>query len=1108
MQAVDVRLITEGIASAIELTGVSSSLNSISSSVADISKKLDNIKKQGGGILPRNILNTSRLQDNLNKLSEITYEGNIDEKSIKSINDLKQFIDVVRSMTNAPSFLKSVIGIKRTIASLNYFTRQAKKIKFDKELKENFNDYFFSEKKGNKGILILLDYLGNKKSKEATNNLRVFADNLRDAMKRLSRTILSVMLAEKAIPKIQYVLGKNGIGKVIKNLPETKSLIVANSSMKKIITISELLNTSFKKLTKAGLSAVIAGVLFKPIINSISKIKDIVIKINSIDKKGKELINANNTLTSLNKVLNKLKKSFSTAIKLGLEAIPAGIGILASTLAIKSINVLLKGIDKINSRSLSASKKKVTKITAITAGLGTCFATAIVAGVFAIPAAVGIAAASLTVILMSGLLTLVSKLAKTTAKGVLTLAAISGSLLMMAFAFKKISEAKIDFKNMGIFVGTIVGAVAVVSLAGLALPIILPGTIAIGTMGLSLILFASSLSLISMLDVDFKTVSQNLGGALSSIVDGISEAGVAASFASAIISVSLIPMSLGLIAFAATIAVWNNLSDMDVLETETDANGNVRVKKTGEKVKIDTKKVTQNIGDTVSLITDSLTGKGFDGFLKSMGNSVASSVICTLLIPMSLGLIAFAATIAVWNNLMDMDVLETETDENGNIKVKKTGEKVKIDVKKVAKNIGDTVSIVNDSLTGEGFFGFLGSMADSVSSSVVGTLLIPMSLGLLSFAATIAVWNNLSDMDVLETETDENGNIKVKRTGEKVKVDTKKVAKNIGDTISLLYSSINWEEIENISDDGMKILKKSLFPLSNSLMSFSRAISSWVSLESFQMYDENGKPIGEPINVDINTISSNMTKVFGEFIKKITTSLKGIDFSALNKNIRFKTIEDICNLFDANSISSMENSIKLNESGYILLQYADVASGFVSALGTEEMEDAFDRLGSNDTKKAISNLSKLSDAIKVVHNCESSLPKISSMVSNVVDKINTLDVDKTSVLSKFFKAASELSNPKFKVEQGIDYIKEMCKAIVEELKENNNKSQDTVDSLHTLTEKAKDKVKDIFAEKDDNKDNKDKKDKKENISSSLPQEIRIYLNDIEDSGNGFYVTRR
>lgn len=1183
---IDVKTLSDSISIALENSGIAQSLKDVSLSAAEISRKLNvkgsklqslpNVSIKKPAIEAMGVFDAMKLQKNLDKLGKIEFKGKIGKASINDLQNIAKFMDTLNSFSTFSSATNK--GIDNFIKSVNHLMKKIGKMKFDKDMLKEFNKFFFDANKTSPGIVTIMERLGDDKLKKSSISINAFVDSIDNLLKKFIKFGITGKLAISGIEYVnKFFSDERGFNEVLKNVPKEKDVKKAYESVSEAIPLAKSLMKLSGISILAGLAAIVAVPGMMAVNLFVKGLQKTITSIMKIDPTGKKLVRARNVLHDIGHVVNGLSVMLIEVAAVTPFALVATVGALVGALALQSVRLMVFSLDKIKIKK--STKKKAVELAALMSSIGITFVAATVAGLLAIPAAVGLLAISGAVLLMGGLFTIINKIKTHVIKGAAVVGVMGLAMFGLAYVFNVVSNTDIKWKNIGEFTLATASVAGVMALAGLAILPIGLGAITVGAMGLGLMAFASSLRIISELDCDYKKVSDNIAGGLSSIMGAFKEVGVLQGIATAIVGSALIPMSLGLITFALSMSVWNAMGKMPVYEQNgVDEHGMPKLKKTGD-FDFDPQNIAANIGETLKAISEPFAG----GPLTFIQN-VLSSVVGTTLIPMSIGLITFAAAIAVWGSLENMQMYTYEgVDEKGNPKIKKEGGVFNLDPVKIAENIGKTLTCLTSAFAGESsgegfwagvkdFFGSVGTVAKNVASSVVGTTLIPMSLGLLSFAAAIAVWGNLQNMTVYEYgEVDEHGVPKLKDTGKTVNISPEKVATHITNTLSIITSEIEWSKFNEESKEAIGVLSSSMYPLSRGLIYFAKAIASWGKLERLQVYDDKGDPIGEPIKVDITKVVTNMKTVISSLsdtINEMSTSdnflssmislsnLKELSialsnyvlsisaFAVLDQKGEVPIINRVTGAIDGyvpcdidGTVGAIQNftnklSIALNSiaSESILSigspnwegmkSLAEVFSPeFIEVIGkidtksfssfTDSTSHFIDVMGDNAHYNRLKNLDKSANGIKRLGELGHSvsafptnvdgLPKISSMVTTVVEKINTLNIDKTRALSDFFNAANELASPKAKVEDGIEYIKKLCAAIVEELKKSNTTSAGTNQELKSLNDKVDTK-------------NKSDKDSKNPIPPMLQapqeqtQEIKIYLNDIENMGNGWLIT--
>ena len=365
----------------------------------------------------------------------------------------------------------------------------------------------------------------------------------------------------------------------LKNI-SLKDIIVGKIKLNHITKIFNKSKENLKDIKEKDLESIIKLIKSAPeMVKSLTNVGWGVNRIikNNIIGKLSDILVGKNSILSLSTLLKKNKKEFISA-KESVKNIVVLIGnlfvptILLTTISITGAPALLgatlleKIVDKIIpiAKTLTDNNKKIKKATKSALSLTVFTGLMAVSSLFLSTIAVTGAPALLGAILMVGIIKITSLTFKMLSKakkniliGSISMLAMSTSLLLFGIALKKIVDATkgVKFKQIGVIATLTVLLGGIVAALGIpaVVPFILLGSASIAAIGLALIPFAKSLSIISKSTKSLKMKDILLiSGSMLSL--GLAVAGMGyLSIPIAIGSVAIAAMSFSVRPFMKTI---------------------------------------------------------------------------------------------------------------------------------------------------------------------------------------------------------------------------------------------------------------------------------------------------------------------------------------------------------------------------------------------------------------------------------------------------------------------------------------------------------------------------------------------------------------------------
>ena len=618
----------------------------------------------------------------------------------------------------------------------------------------------------------------------------------------------------------------------------------------------------------------------------------------------------------------------------------------------------------------------------------------------------------------------------------------------------------------------------------------LKSIVSIGLVVLAVAGLCLALKMINDTTVDFVHIIEWIGS--SAMLFGAVAAASLAAIPAAIGALGLLAVSTSLISFAVSLRALNAILTDD----------------------IDLDAITINISSAINTLFDNLE---FPNPFK-LATFGALAVDLTLL---SVSFMVFAGALAIWANLQDMDVSEPiyETDSHGNqvmTGMKKTG-KVKLDTVACAKNISETVNVLFNGLEVPNIF----KLAKSLVLAADLTLL---SLSFTVFAGALAVWANMDSMKmvgdpVYEERTLSDGKkekvlIGFKGSGDTIKLTPKTVAENISEAVNAIFDGLDKVKTGFLGGKLAKYLAIAvdLTALSGSFMVFAKALSGWADLENLTVYDIEQVPHTDSEGNQTTLPSSKGKESVGK-----------LNPTKIAENIS-KTIRDFLDSFDIS-----DHSQKLENASYLSKNLSNYSKSIVDLVTASQSVTQIDTSQFSEKGKNISSFIESicgESTIKALDELDSleggdldaldSITKNISTLGNVADKnfgniaeglersvkaINILDTDKATALSGAFKTFSDVAKlgdtPFEKLSKRVEQI---CQIIVEQMKGN---IVETKNSTKESTDKVVKAINDKNNSNNGNPPTPNKNDK--DIDNTQTTEVRLYLNDIEDLGNGWRI---
>lgn len=918
--------------------------------------------------------------------------------------------------------------------------------------------------------------------------------------------ITSLMFANLKMKWMNSMIADKGgpFQKLVETLTTVKITQAQAESINRVFSITSL-SDFFEKLPSIG-RIVMARITMKMLNTCVDSIVKTLKKIT--DKENgftpKEAQNLSDIVDEMNYAIEGISELFKTTIKAGLLAIPASVmgllvrwvikGPILKTLKIFSDKKYEKDL---NTTHLKSVNNKINDINSIFKSILKLFSIVTLTGIMAIPAVIGgvatIIGLTLVLLCFKALAAITEKLGKGGKKKV-TESIASVNTCMLAIGALFLSTTIAGLLAIPATVGAILTAGAMFIISKLLKTIPAPTSMAKSIVSIGLVVLAVAglclaLTMISSTKVDFVHIIEWIGSSV--MLFGAVAAASLAAIPAAIGALGLLAVSTSLISFAVSLRALNAIltDDMDL-----DA-------------------ITINISSTINTLFDNLE---FPNPFK-LATFGALAVDLTLL---SVSFMVFAGALAIWANPQDMDVSEPiyETDSHGNqvmTGMKKTG-KVKLDTVACAKNISETVNTLFNGLEVPNIF----KLAKSL---VLAADLTVLSLSFMVFAGALAVWANMDSMKmgdpVYEEKTLSDGSkqkvlVGLKDSGDPVKLTPTVVAKNISDAVNTIFNGLDKVKTGFLGGKLAKYLAIAvdLTALSGSFMVFAKALSGWADLENLTVYDTEQVPHTDSEGNQTMLVTSkgkesvgklNATKIAENISTTITEFLNSFDISkysqklmsaaSLSRNLSSysKAIVDL--VTSAKSIMEMDVS-QFPEKGKTI-------SSFIENICSESTMKALDDLDSLEGGD-LDVLDSITKNISTLGNvADKNFGNIADGLERSIKAINLLDTDKAQVLSGAFKTFGDVAKlgdtPFEKLSKRVEQI---CQIIVEQMKGN-------IAETKNSTKESTDKVVKAINDKNNNNgnnpapNNKNDKDT-DNIQTT---EVRLYLNDIEDLGNGWRI---